>query len=95
MTVLMLIYGLFIGAAQFFLLKNLFQYLLVKKKFAFLFSIAMKIMIYAICAVLLLTVIRDGTIPAGIGFGAGMTFSSFIYFACVSIRSRGSVNKGE
>lgn len=87
MTALMIICGAAIGVIQFFLLKSITERILVLNKSP-VYPIILKFVTYVISAVLLLTVLRSQIIFIGIGFGGGITITTFIYF--VVIRYRGS-----
>lgn len=91
-TAAMIFCGAAVGAGQFYLLKNITGRILISGKNPVL-PLLLKAAVYAFSAVLLLTVLRDRIAFAGIGFGAGILLSSFIYFACVHCRSSNSVGK--
>lgn len=91
-TAAMIFCGAAVGAVQFYLLKKTTERILISGKNPVL-PLLLKAVVYAVCAVLLLSVLRDRIAPAGIGFGTGILLSSFINFACVHCRSGNSVGK--
>ena len=91
-TAAMILCGTAVGAVQFLILKNITERILISGKNPII-PLLLKAAVYAVSAVLLLTVLRDRIAFAGIGFGAGIILSSFIYFACVHCRSSSSTGK--
>ncbi len=94
MPVIMIFCGAAVGIIQFFLLKSITERILILNKNP-VFPLILKIIIYAASAVLLLTVLQTQIIYIGIGFGGGITITSFIYFAIILCRNNKSIGKEE
>jgi preprotein translocase subunit SecY len=92
MTAMIVICTAAIGAVQFFILKKITEQILILNKNPAIW-IAVKIIIYAATAVLLLTLLREQIINAGIGFGAGFFVCALIFF--IVVRRRDFVGKEE
>lgn len=92
MTALMIFCGAVAGVIQFFLLKSITERILILNKNP-ICPIILKTVIYAVSAVLLLTVLRNQIIYIGLGFGGGITITTLIYFIIIRYHINNSSGK--
>lgn len=94
MTALMIICGAAVGIIQFYMLKNIVERLLISNK-SLMIPIMLKVVVYAVTAILLLTILRNQIFNFGIGFGGGITVTPLIYFIIISYNDKNSFGKGK